>query len=151
MKQVTNSLGSFQLITALLAGAAIFVPSTLRAGSCAVPDTSKWRMITFTGNAAANAESENFGQAVTESSAEDASKDGDLNRRTPSIAGLWKVTFYDDQNNVADVAFDAWHSDGTEILNDYVSPLLGNVCLGVFAETGERAFRLKHPSWVYDK
>jgi hypothetical protein len=51
---------------------------------------------------------------------------------------------------IVDVAFDAWHSDGTEILNDYTNPIEGNVCLGVWEQTGERRFRLKHPSWSFD-
>ena len=49
-----------------------------------------------------------------------------------------------------DVAFDAWHSDGTEILNDYTNPIEGNVCLGVWQQTGIRTYKLKHPSWSFD-
>jgi len=66
-----------------------------------------------------------------------------------SIVGLWNVTFSSGGETV-DVAFDAWHSDGTEILNDYTNPIEGNVCLGVWTQTGARTFRLKHPSWAFD-
>jgi hypothetical protein len=69
--------------------------------------------------------------------------------REPSIVGLWKVDLIMD-GQVIDRAFDAWHGDGTETLNDAVSPLLGNVCLGVWEQTGRRTYTLKHPSWSYD-
>jgi len=66
-----------------------------------------------------------------------------------SIVGLWNVTFTSGGQTV-DVAFDAWHSDGTEILNDYTNPIEGNVCLGVWTQTGPRTYVLKHPSWSFD-
>ncbi len=65
------------------------------------------------------------------------------------ITGLWNVTF-SSGGQVVDVAFDAWHSDGTEILNDYTNPIEGNVCLGVWVQTGTRTYTLKHPSWSFD-
>ena len=68
---------------------------------------------------------------------------------SPSIVGLWNVTFTSGGQTV-DVAFDAWHSDGTEILNDYTNPIEGNVCLGVYEQTGPRTYKLKHPSWAFD-
>jgi len=66
-----------------------------------------------------------------------------------SIVGLWNVTFSSGGETV-DVAFDAWHSDGTEILNDYTNPIEGNVCLGVWVQIGPRTYKLKHPSWSFD-
>jgi len=68
---------------------------------------------------------------------------------TNGIVGLWNVTFSSDGQTV-DVAFDAWHSDGTEVLNDYTNPIEGNVCLGAWVQTGPRTFKLKHPSWSFD-
>lgn len=66
-----------------------------------------------------------------------------------TIVGLWNVTFTSG-GEIVDVAFDAWHSDGTEILNDYTNPIEGNVCLGVWMQTGPRTYKLKHPSWSFD-
>jgi len=66
-----------------------------------------------------------------------------------TIVGLWNVTFTSGGQTV-DVGFDAWHSDGTEILNDYTNPIEGNVCLGAWTQTGPRTYRLKHPSWAFD-
>lgn len=66
-----------------------------------------------------------------------------------SIVGLWKL-YVLAGGSVVDVAFDAWHSDGTEVLNDYTNPINGNVCLGVWQQTGPGAYTLKHPSWYFD-
>ena len=65
------------------------------------------------------------------------------------IVGLWKVTFTSG-GQVTDVGFDAWHSDGTETLND-VSPISHNVCLGVWAQTAPRTFELKHMVLRFDE
>ncbi|MGA8671361.1 MAG: hypothetical protein WB679_15870 [Terracidiphilus sp.] len=67
----------------------------------------------------------------------------------PSIVGLWNVTF-SSGGEVVDVAFDAWHSDGTEILNDFTDPIEGNVCLGAWEQSGALTYKLKHPSWSFD-
>jgi hypothetical protein len=66
------------------------------------------------------------------------------------IVGLWDIKFMDG-SQVVDEGFDAWHSDGTETLNDTPPPVTGNVCLGVWTQTGRNTFKLKHPSWVYDE
>lgn len=67
----------------------------------------------------------------------------------PTITGLWDLQFIAD-DQVVDEGFDQYHSDGTEILNDTPPPSAGNVCLGVWAKTGVRTLKLKHPSWIYD-
>jgi hypothetical protein len=66
-----------------------------------------------------------------------------------AIVGLWNVTFTSG-GEVVDVAFDAWHSDQTEILNDYTPPAEGNVCLGAWEQVGFNTYKLKHPSWSFD-
>lgn len=66
-----------------------------------------------------------------------------------TIVGLWDVKFISD-NQVVDEGFDQYHSDGTEILNDTPPPATGNVCLGVYENTGPRTLKLKHPSWIFD-
>ncbi len=66
-----------------------------------------------------------------------------------SIVGLWNLNF-SYKGAVVDVAFDAWHADGTEVLNDFTNPINGNVCLGAWQQTGNRAYKLKHPSWYFD-
>jgi hypothetical protein len=62
------------------------------------------------------------------------------------ITGLWAVNFT--QGGLAfDQGYDVFHSDGTEILNDGPT-----VCLGVWARTGLRKFKLHHvfSNWVVD-
>ena len=66
-----------------------------------------------------------------------------------SIVGLWQITFYY-EGQVVDVGFDVWHTDGTELLNDTPPPATGNVCVGVWTQTGKNTYKLKHPSWTFD-
>jgi hypothetical protein len=66
-----------------------------------------------------------------------------------SIVGLWHVKFYSG-GTLSDNAFDAWHSDGTEVLNDFTNPIEDNVCLGVWTQTAAGSYKLKHPSWTFD-
>ena len=65
-----------------------------------------------------------------------------------TMVGLWKVA-YVSGGVVVDQAFDAWHTDGTEILNDTPPPATGNVCLGVWSQKGN-VYKLNHPSWTFD-
>ena len=71
------------------------------------------------------------------------------NGEEPTIVGLWDTKLMSD-NRLVDEGFDQFHSDGTEILNDIPPPASGNVCLGVWAKTGPRSFKLKHPFWIFD-
>lgn len=93
-----------------------------------------------------------FGQSFAVPPAALASQTGKKPAGTtslPSIVGLWNVQFISN-NQVVDVAFDGWHEDGTEVLNDFTNPINGNVCLGVWEQISPRAFKLKHPSWYFD-
>jgi hypothetical protein len=35
-------------------------------------------------------------------------------------------------------------------MNDIPPPATGNVCLGVWAKTGSKAYKLRHPFWIFD-
>jgi hypothetical protein len=66
------------------------------------------------------------------------------------IVGLWHTTFFSG-GTVWDEAFEQWHSDGTEVaLDNAVPPLLGNVCLGVYKQSGPRTYKLRHLAWNWD-
>ena len=65
------------------------------------------------------------------------------------ITGLWLTTFTSGGQTV-DQGFDAWTSDGLEILNDTPPPASGNVCLGTWVAIGPNTYLLKHPSWTFD-
>ena len=70
-----------------------------------------------------------------------------------SIVGLWHVLLVSG-GQPFDEGFDAWHSDGTEILVDNAPPQPANgagaVCIGVFKKTGPNTFKLKHVFWIID-
>ncbi|HTU45126.1 MAG TPA: hypothetical protein VMF91_08695 [Bryobacteraceae bacterium] len=66
-----------------------------------------------------------------------------------SFVGLWDTKLIAD-GQVIDEGFDAFHSDGTEILVDQSNPITDNVCLGVWEHTGPLTIKLKHPSWYFD-
>jgi hypothetical protein len=66
-----------------------------------------------------------------------------------SIVGLWLDTVTIEGQPYGQ-SFEAFTSDGIEILNDSGSPSLGNVCLGVWAATGPgKTIKVTHPSWNY--
>ena len=73
--------------------------------------------------------------------------------RPASIVGLWHVLLVSD-GQPFDEGFDAWHSDGTETLNDTSPPQpangAGTVCLGVYKKIGPGTYKLKHPFWSFD-
>ena len=69
-----------------------------------------------------------------------------------SIVGFWHVKFVSKgSGKVApdgaeiDAGYSQWHSDHTEIMNSGGrSPLVGDFCLGVWKQVGERTFKLNH-------
>lgn len=62
-----------------------------------------------------------------------------------SIVGMWHVTYtVGDTSNVFNETLDQWHSDGTEFENADLSPLGGNICMGVWKPVGPRTVRLHH-------
>jgi hypothetical protein len=80
---------------------------------------------------------------------------------TASIVGLWHVTLYSQGNGghnppipdgaIIDFGMNAWHSDGTEILNSGGhSPGTGNFCLGVWGQTGFLTYELNHYALSYN-
>jgi hypothetical protein len=105
-------------------------------GACGMPDLMKARLSPHTANS-----------AIPEVSADAA--DPELVFGHATIVGLWNIQFVSD-GQVIDQGFDAWQSDGLEVLNDTPAPATGNVCLGVYTQADRRTFKLKHPSWIYD-
>jgi hypothetical protein len=89
--------------------------------------------------------------AMQDSSETDQESETGNNHAT--LVGFWKVRF-SSHGQLVFVAFDQWHSEGTEILNDGGSPGVpngtGGVCLGVYKKTGPRTYKSTHPYWVYD-
>jgi hypothetical protein len=69
----------------------------------------------------------------------------------PGIVGLWHVIYTNsaDQSTFNDT-FDTWHSDGTEFENAFLAPASGNICEGVWRQTGLRSVSLHHVGWLFD-
>jgi hypothetical protein len=85
------------------------------------------------------------------------SRGADDEYETPSIVGMWHVTFTAKTANgsvignggmVIDDALVVWHSDGTEIMNSARPPQDGDFCLGVWQQTGTLSYRLNHFAWA---
>ena len=66
-----------------------------------------------------------------------------------TIVGLWHVTYTTSTNAPFAVSLKEWHSDGTEFEN-VDRGVVGNICFGVWKQTGSRTFRLHHTGWTYD-
>jgi hypothetical protein len=67
------------------------------------------------------------------------------------IVGLWHVIYTNglDQSTFNDT-FDTWHSDGTEFESAFLPPAGGDVCVGVWKESGERSVTLHHVGWLFN-
>ncbi len=66
-----------------------------------------------------------------------------------AVTGLWRVNFISG-GQVVDMAFEVFHIDGTEMLNDITPPAQGNVCLGVWMQTSPNGYIVTHPAWDFD-
>src|SRR5580700_3984959 len=69
----------------------------------------------------------------------------------PTIVGLWHVIYTNsgDQSTFNDT-FDTWHSDGTEFESAFLAPAGGNMCVGVWKQTGLRSVTLHHVGWLFN-
>lgn len=67
------------------------------------------------------------------------------------IVGLWHVIYTNsaDQSTFNDT-FDTWHVDGTEFESAYLAPAGGNICVGVWKESGRRSVKLHHVGWLFN-
>ncbi len=76
---------------------------------------------------------------------------GPIGGANPAIVGLWHVIYTNsaDQSTFNDT-FDTWHSDGTEIESAFLAPAGGNLCVGVWRETGLRSVTLHHVGWLFN-
>ena len=80
----------------------------------------------------------------------------DADASAPSLVGIWDVMWFTAPTSlfgptpVWDEGYDQFHADGTEILNDTPYPQFGNICLGVYVQTGTNTYRLHHVFWNWD-
>ncbi|MGH8313586.1 MAG: hypothetical protein ACRETU_00355 [Steroidobacterales bacterium] len=78
--------------------------------------------------------------------------------RTASIVGLWKFEWLSDGKSAAgppkgvllDFGLQAWHDDGTEIINSgNQNPVDSNFCLGAWRQVGRHSYVVKHMPLAY--
>jgi hypothetical protein len=62
----------------------------------------------------------------------------------PSIVGLWHVVYTQSNGDPFNQTFKMWHSDGIEFENALLPPSAGNICYGVWKQTGHRSVKLHH-------
>ena len=69
-----------------------------------------------------------------------------------SLVGLWNAEFLLGEGpDLFDQSFQQFHSDGTEMmLSRGLPPSLGNVCVGIWKQTGPRSYKLRHMAWNWD-
>ena len=60
------------------------------------------------------------------------------------IAGLYDVTLTAPDGSVVDHGYSVWHADGSEIMNSGRPAGDTNFCLGTWAQTGARTYKLNH-------
>src|SRR6202034_1420004 len=74
-----------------------------------------------------------------------------IDAANPAIVGLWHVIYTNsaDQSTFNDT-FDTWHIDGTEFESAFLAPAGGNICVGVWKESGRRSVTLHHVGWLFN-
>ncbi len=119
--------------------AALILCTTVPASACTVSRSAKTQM--------ASSLPAELGGSMATQEIEAATPNSES--KAHGFVGLWDSKLIDD-GQVIDEGFDAFHSDGTEILVDQSNPITDNVCLGVWKQTGPATIELKHPSWYFD-
>jgi len=66
------------------------------------------------------------------------------------IVGLWMTNVIVGGQPFGQ-GFEAFTSDGLEVLNDTSAPSTGNVCLGVWTVAQYGDIKVKHPAWSFDE
>lgn len=85
--------------------------------------------------------------------------DNNDDRHSGGIVGTWRFNFVSDGNAYPnpipygvpiDFGTQQWHSDGTEfIISGGRAPSSGDVCMGVWEQTGPRTYQMKHVALAY--
>ena len=71
-------------------------------------------------------------------------QDQDSSNWQPSIVGLWHVVYTQSDGTPFNQTFKMWHSDGIEFENALLPPIGGDICYGVWKQTGSRSVKLHH-------
>jgi hypothetical protein len=74
---------------------------------------------------------------------------GDDGPQAPTIVGLWHLTYTQEDGSPFNQTFKTWHADGTEFEQAFLPPGGGNICFGVWKETGLRTVKLHHVGLMF--
>jgi hypothetical protein len=75
----------------------------------------------------------------------------DFDRGYAPIVGLWHVIYTNSADgSTFNDTFDTWHADGTEFESAFLSPAGGNICVGVWKESGRRSVTQHHIGWLFN-
>ena len=67
-----------------------------------------------------------------------------------SIVGLWHHVHTASDGTLFLEGYDTWNSDGTENELGNLPPAGGNLCVGVWRQSGKTVTLINHVAWVYD-
>ena len=67
----------------------------------------------------------------------------------PTIVGLWHVVYTQSDGSPFNQTFKMWHADGIEFENALLAPTGGNICYGVWKQTGKRSVKLHHVGIIW--
>jgi hypothetical protein len=67
-----------------------------------------------------------------------------------AIVGFWLVNWLDANGTLVNQGYDNVFADHNEFEIDQGDPRLGNSCNGTWVQSGEREYKLYHPSWQSD-
>lgn len=66
------------------------------------------------------------------------------------IVGLWHVEHRLPDGSLYFESLEQYHADGTEFEFANQNPAIGDVCMGVYSQTGRRSVDLYHIGWNFD-
>lgn len=87
-------------------------------------------------------------------------QEGEESNKHASIVGLWHLIYTAESESGAPIfppapfqfleSFKTWHADGTEFENAFLAPAGGNICFGVWKDTGDNSVKLHHIGLMFD-
>ena len=135
--------GRFSALVALVGLGLLFTASGTKAGGC-----------TFSNKAAA-APSIPFVSPHVDDHQEEKESNGNA-----AIVGLWHLIYTANSASPSNAfpptpfqfleSFKTWHADGTEFENAFLPPTGGNICFGVWKESGHGGVKLHHIGLMFD-
>jgi hypothetical protein len=91
---------------------------------------------------------------------EDGNQGNQDSSEPTSIVGLWHLIYTANTTSPSNAfpptpfqfseSFKTWHGDGTEFENAFLPPTGGNICFGVWKETGHGSVKLHHIGLMFD-